>query len=312
MSDEMTSSPALPVQAQESLSPGQRLRKARESAGLHIVALAAALKVPVRKLEALEADRWQDLTDATFVRALASSVPRHLRVDAAPILEGLPTVAPKAIAIPDGLGKASDSNRLNATPLRIAPVYLGVLAILVAAVLMYFVPVTWLQWPVARTGSVEEAPAAKAEPTSDLQQPSAVAAQTAVEVHADQSKISAEADATTVAIAPVAIASATPLVADSSASSAQAATMPSGSVAPSDSIKIAIKVSANSWLDISGRDGKVLYQRVAKPGEVVEFDNAAGYSVVVGNVAGTQVLVRGQPFDMTEINRNNVARFEVK
>ena len=38
-----------------------RLREARDAAGLHIAALAAALTVPVRKLEALEAGRYEEL-----------------------------------------------------------------------------------------------------------------------------------------------------------------------------------------------------------------------------------------------------------
>ena len=46
-------------------SAGGLLRQAREAAGVHIGALSVALKVPVRKLEALESDRlsyeaWTD------------------------------------------------------------------------------------------------------------------------------------------------------------------------------------------------------------------------------------------------------------
>jgi cytoskeletal protein RodZ len=57
------------------------LRDARHAAGIHIEALAVALKVPVSKLEALEADNYQVLPDAVFVRALASSVCRSLKID---------------------------------------------------------------------------------------------------------------------------------------------------------------------------------------------------------------------------------------
>ncbi|NJM43298.1 MAG: helix-turn-helix domain-containing protein [Brachymonas sp.] len=80
--------------AQEALdaskSAGQMLREAREAHGLHVAALAVSMKVPVKKLEALEADRLEDLPDAVFVRALASSVCRALKIDAAPILAKLP------------------------------------------------------------------------------------------------------------------------------------------------------------------------------------------------------------------------------
>jgi cytoskeleton protein RodZ len=80
------------------ISPGagELLKHAREAAGLHIAALAVLLKVPVKKLEALEASRFDLLPDAVFVRALASSVCRTLKIDAAPVLALLPqTDAPK-------------------------------------------------------------------------------------------------------------------------------------------------------------------------------------------------------------------------
>lgn len=71
-------------------SAGALIRRAREAAGVHIAALAVALKVPVRRLEALEADRYDLLPDAVFARALASSVCRSLKVDPSHILPLLP------------------------------------------------------------------------------------------------------------------------------------------------------------------------------------------------------------------------------
>ena len=56
------------------LTAGGLLREARQASGMHIAALAVALKVPVSKLEALEADNFTVLPDTVFVRALASSV----------------------------------------------------------------------------------------------------------------------------------------------------------------------------------------------------------------------------------------------
>lgn len=72
------------------VTAGGMLKEARQAAGMHIAALAVALKVPVNKLEALEADNYSVLPDTVFVRALASSVCRTLKVDAAPILALLP------------------------------------------------------------------------------------------------------------------------------------------------------------------------------------------------------------------------------
>src|SRR3954447_26479225 len=75
------------------VTAGALLRQAREAAGLHVAALAVSLKVPVRKLEALEEDRYDDIGDAVFIRALASSVCRTLKMDPQPVLGGLPQSA---------------------------------------------------------------------------------------------------------------------------------------------------------------------------------------------------------------------------
>ena len=86
-------------------SAGALLRQAREAAGLHVAALAVSLKVPVRKLEALENDRYDQLTDAVFARALASSVCRTLKVDPQPVLDRLPqTTAPRLVQDHEGIG----------------------------------------------------------------------------------------------------------------------------------------------------------------------------------------------------------------
>ena len=69
---------------------GQLLRQYRESAGLHIVALSSTLKVARAKLEALEADRLDDLPDIVFARALAMSCCRYLGKDPAPVLALMP------------------------------------------------------------------------------------------------------------------------------------------------------------------------------------------------------------------------------
>jgi cytoskeleton protein RodZ len=69
---------------------GQLLRQYREGTGLHIVALSSALKVARAKLEALEADRLDELPDIVFARALAMSCCRYLGKDAEPVLALMP------------------------------------------------------------------------------------------------------------------------------------------------------------------------------------------------------------------------------
>jgi cytoskeleton protein RodZ len=72
-------------------SPGALLRQLREVQGFKLDQLAQALRVTPAKLEALEADRLDELPDAMFARALALAVCRQLKVDAAPVLALLPS-----------------------------------------------------------------------------------------------------------------------------------------------------------------------------------------------------------------------------
>ena len=87
-----------PTAREEALgvSAGRLLREARQAKGLHVAVLASAIKVAPRKLEALEADRYEELPDATFTRALAQTVCRTLKIDAAPVLAWSPmTMSPR-------------------------------------------------------------------------------------------------------------------------------------------------------------------------------------------------------------------------
>ena len=61
---EARTDPVLPgVESANQPCAGALLRQAREASGLHIAALAVLLKVPVKKLEALESDRLDLLPD---------------------------------------------------------------------------------------------------------------------------------------------------------------------------------------------------------------------------------------------------------
>lgn len=76
-------------------SAGTLLREARELQGGHVAALAVALKVPVRQIEALEDGRLGELPDVVFARALAASVCRQLGIDPQPVLAQMPPGQPR-------------------------------------------------------------------------------------------------------------------------------------------------------------------------------------------------------------------------
>ena len=113
--------------------------------GLHVAALAVSLKVPVRKLEALEDDRWDLLPDAVFVRALASSVCRTLKIDPQPVLDRLPqTSKPRLVHDGEGINTPFRAPSDGAPPgwrdQLTRPVFLAVFALLLGALVIIFLP----------------------------------------------------------------------------------------------------------------------------------------------------------------------------
>ena len=131
--------------ASHDTTAGELLRRYREAAGLQVDTLAASLKVPVRKLQALEQDQHDQLTDAVFARALASSVCRTLKADAQPVLERLPqTHAPRLLQDHEGLNAPfrapGDGAAPGWTDQLTKPVFLVVYALLLGALVLVFLP----------------------------------------------------------------------------------------------------------------------------------------------------------------------------
>jgi cytoskeleton protein RodZ len=70
-----------------------------------------------------------------------------------------------------------------------------------------------------------------------------------------------------------------------------------------------LTIKAPSWVEVTDAEGKLRLQKLVPAGEVLDFDDAPSYSVVVGNAAGVQAVVNGQALNLSERARNNVARF---
>jgi cytoskeleton protein RodZ len=275
------------------------LRQSREAAGLHIAALAAALKVPVKKLEALEAGRYDELPDMTFARALASSACRQLKIDPARVLEQIPGAvqpalgdAPHVINTP--FQAPGEGAGAGALALLSRPVVWGVLLLLLAALAVALVPAGWLERAQGTLPSFPEtAETAPAAPAADL-----------VPVEPVQEGVSPS----------VAPSPALPLdIASPPAAPATASEPLADTAEPVASTSLlSIRATGESWIEVINGSGSQVMQRVLKPGDVVDFSTSPPYSVVVGRADAVQVTTRGKPLDVMPYARNNVARFEVK
>ncbi|WP_029414118.1 helix-turn-helix domain-containing protein [Acidovorax radicis] len=292
---------------------GGLLREARQASGMHIAALAVALKVPVSKLEALEADNYEALPDTVFVRALASSMCRTLKLDPAPILSLLPQSKSPRLAtdsaglnapVKGSIGKSSSSSASFSSGSTSRSVTVVVLALLVGALVLVFFP---RPQDGATSPSAASAPAKPAVNVVEQQAiPPVMGASGAVSAVAERVPESPQSPAVgrpeltrPAAVAPVAndVASA-PVVA------ASAATPPAGA--------LVLRARSESWVQVRDSAGAVALQRNLAAGESVSVAGQMPFAVVIGRADATEVFVRGKPFDLTTVSRENVARFEVK
>ena len=309
---------------------GAMLRAAREKQGLHIAALAAAIKVSPRKLDALEHDRWHELPDATFTRALAQTVCRTLKIDARPVLDKLPPAASTTLESSDaGLNEpfrerpGRDEPGFAATAVR--PMVWGAAALMVAAGAVYLLPADlWsrLATPapvlapvLAPVAAPVAAPAAKPDPVV-----APIPAATVASAAAGGVASAALVDAVTVntpaaASAPAAPASltATPVaVALSPQPPAAMGPAVAPAVAPSASGVVQLRTSKASWIEARDARGATLLSRTVLPGESVALDGKLPIRMTIGNASATQLAFRGNAIDLTPSTRDNIARVELQ
>lgn len=296
-----------PDAMQPSQTAGGRLRAARQAQGLSIATLAARLKVPQAKLEAMEADRHQDLPDATFTRALAKAMCRALQLDAAPVLELLPRGSePGLDRVSKGLntpfrermaGDGSPSLEWLKRPMIWGP---GLL--LAGALAVYLLPNERLQPPAA---SEIESPKSMVEPQAfPTSSPTSSPAPAASADASLQSQ--APVPAANVSPAPTTAASAAPV------SVSAAVPAPTASAPLPGQVPMQIKAREDSWVEVSDAQGQVLFSRLLRGGEQAALNVQPPLRLRVGNVAGTDIVLRGSPVDLSAQARDNVLRMELK
>lgn len=294
------------------VTAGGMLKEARQAAGMHIAALAVALKVPVNKLEALEADNYSVLPDTVFVRALASSVCRTLKVDAAPILALLPqSHSPRLSEDSAGLNAPVKGRAVTSSaPYTSSPsfgsstsrsVTVVVLALLAGALaLVYFPRQSDNASGSAVSASTERRPGANEGASSE--------AGVVVERAVNQTPVNQVLGTTQTA--PPLAASVTQPVAEPASAPVTSASAPASVVAPTGILLL--RARSESWVQVRDSAGAVVLQRNLAAAESVSVSGALPLSVVIGRADVTEVFVRGKPFELTAVSRENVARFEVK
>lgn len=320
---------------------GAMLRQAREACGLHIAALAVLLKVPVKKLEALESDRLDLLPDAVFVRALASSVCRTLKIDPAIILARLPqTRAPKLTYQGTGINEPFRSPSDGPGPSIWAqvsrPAVLAGLLLLMGALVLIFLP-------VVKTGITEVRLETREFKTKTMDTEKTMPATAVAEARLGDSQNATVSPASSLATTgisvvpsePASAMTATAAIAGAPLAAKSLVTVTVPSPLPTSASKVSSAATSSptfvatansplasdvvvftakteSWVEATDARGQVVLRRTLAAGEVVGASGALPLKVIVGRANATQVEIRGKVFDVNAVAKDNVARFEVR
>lgn len=339
------------TRAPEAATAGGMIRAAREAQGIDLGSLAAMLKIPMKKLEALEADRHDELPGASFERALAQAACRVLQIDPRPVLALLPANTTSLERVAGSLNEPfrerqpSRGDLGDAASLLRPAVLLPVVLVLAAAALLFVPPALWhrISRQVGLSIESEEAsapaqatlppftaastPGVSVTPV-DLGAGAASSAAAPVAVPASASLASEGPAASAAILAPVpAAASAAGANAAQVAQAAQAAHVPApgaSAAAPAAVSPVAPTAAANvhaavvvtarqaTWVEAIDAQGRTLVSRTVPAGESVGLDGAMPMKLKIGNAQGATVTLRGQAVDLSPWVRDNVARLQLK
>lgn len=280
-------------------TPGAVLGRAREAAGLTAADVATQMRISLRQLEAIEADRYDELPGTVFVRGFVRNYARLLNIDPAPLLHALEPAlggdAPLKAQHYEGAMPDTRSSR--------ARLWLAAFLVLIALVLGAAVYEYWR----GRTAAAPIVGAPSATPAQD----------SAATVRPSETPASGSATEP-IPLAPERIGetAASPQESGSStptetggASSVAAQRKPAPAGGPS---RLQVAFVQESWLEVRDGDGKLLFSGTGAAGSEQGFDGAPPFTLVVGNASGVRITYNQLPVDVTGRAARNIARFTLE
>ena len=325
---------------------GGALRAAREKQKLSVQDIASQLRLGVRQVEALEADRYDKLPEPSIVRGFIRNYAKLLKIDAAPIIEAysvmVPNITPKSFAVKSNANASViGENRPSFSFASFVGLFL-----FFALVVWFFYYYTQVIKPnVASDLSNINAPAREVEaPVANNTEFALPAAErqadavTSIELPAQEATLgntplpvvegtsTADANAslsqptttpTTAAVLPADNSAAastvkpsiTPAPATLPAPIEQAPTQPT--TTETKAAQLVIDATEETWVNITDNSGKQVYSKVIAAGASEIVTASPPLSITVGNAQATSISVNGKPLDLSARTRDRVARIKV-
>jgi cytoskeleton protein RodZ len=294
---------------------GAELAALREERGMALPEVAQQLTFGLRQLEALEADRFDDLPGGTFARGMVRSYARLLKVDPEPLLARLA-----------GRFNAPDSNQLAARFSQPVPfsdagrrstfVYFGLSLVILAVVggvayqwqhernaprQMAFVKpkAEPTRRPVLPAQPAAAVPAPMVEERKPVEPPKPVEAQRPVEAPKMAEAKKAEAKKAE-----------EKKPAEKKAAPAAPVAQTVAAAPPSGIHRIVMRVESDeAWLEVTDANGRQLVSSLNRAGAERVVQGRGPFTFVIGNASHVRIEHNGREFDLKPYTRVEVARF---
>jgi len=287
---------------------GGRLRAAREARGYTIEACGQALRLPTRLIRQLEAGEYGGIDYQVYLAGYLTKYGRYVGVDEEAIQAELARMTPRQ---PDLVvtGGVSHSRYLLERYVT-AATYVVLTAVIV-------VPMVWLgvrgtlDRDMARLAPLDAAPVAQQDaPAPAATSSSGLVAATTENKPAPTAEPRAEEQQPLLA----SMAMFPPL--DHSAAKSPLATVaaPSPAAEPANGVGahgLTLSLPSASWVEVTAADGSRLEYGILPAGTQKSYRSDKTLDVRIGNAAGAQATIDGQPVEIDTFRRANVARFRV-
>jgi cytoskeleton protein RodZ len=255
-------------------SPGRALAAARQARGMTVTEVALRLKFSPRKIEALEADRYDALPGPTIVRGMIRGYAKLVGLD--------PKLLVGALQQQLGEGPSTMAMRPQAmdVPFPREPRRGSFVYVLLSAVVVIAVGSVVLEW-VLRPGTP---PAAAPRPAQQVPAPAPVAP--------------------VVAPAPEAPPVSVVMMEQSPAAQLREALLAGK--------RIEMVFNEESWVEIRDAEGRIVFSQLNAAGTRRKVEGVAPFSLVIGNAAGVKLRYNDAEIDLTRYTRIDVARLTLK
>lgn len=324
---EDTTEMAQPRAAQETMSDtqaseyrsrcGGALRTHREKQGLSVQTVASRLRLSAKQIEALEADNFEALPEATIARGFIRNYAKLLEINVEPLLDAynvlVPSKAPHSFTVKPA--PYANNRQYKKTDKKRWIPFLAAGLLSLSVWLLYQ---SYIQKPSPVAPTASQLPAPEPLPQAALpageRQAEAQTATTEIALPPANNAAVPVADAAT-ATSPAAVDVPATVPEPTPAPVAQESVqlpLATASATASKLSRLEFSATQETWVSVTDASGKEMYNKILFAGNRDMIEAAPPLNVVVGNANGTSFSVNGVEINLGPHTKVNVARIKVE